>query len=545
MRSFSYFDAAGLHPDWDADKLYRVLKSTKAAVIACTSVDMAPRLAPALQRLSAEGKSWVRHLLVLDPHLLGSPEAAAAAATATLDSARPALAEAGVSVWAPQPAIPPERAAAGREESGTIPAAALLELASRVVEACADTVPWAREHWAAVAAAGPGDRLFPEPSRAWLAAAADAEEAAQSAATAAAAAEAALRGPEAAAAAAAAPKGLYHPLASAAAVKAAAERSAASAAGVGAAGWLAAAAGGDPEARLDACGLWTVMYATGSSGILKGVPTSRAAWASSNGVGGDGKVAAAVERSVVLSHSALSHGLDRGFCWRAMAIGGAIGVVPDHDHGSLLRAITVFRPGAFCTMPSFWTRLYLDAVEEAAASLRRGLLGLAETTKESASASAAPADASTSPVEQERAAVVEALVADQMRGLTDLLQATAGVPDLRITAASRAGAGAAASSAAGPLSSSSVADGIEFARRPSGLLDNSWLARPAGSLVHALQAAAQVLSAATNQPDGRLVMASGGAPLGWQVLAFMNQVVYNSNFYDVFGASAVTVLQLH
>ncbi len=68
------------------------------------------------------------------------------------------------------------------------------------------------------------------------------------------------------------------------------------------------AVGGDAEAQYDLCGLFTVLFGTGSSGIMKGVPVSRAYWAVVNGSLGHGQVTPGVARDVVVLHNSLAHG---------------------------------------------------------------------------------------------------------------------------------------------------------------------------------------------------------------------------------------------
>ena len=472
-----------MHPEWDADRLRRVLTTTQAAIVVATSVDMLPRLLPPLQALAAAGCP-VRDVMVLDAALMRS---GSDGAIATLSASQPGFEALGIRVWAPAPAVVDDA------DAGTVPASALAQLLARVVAAVEARVPWAPAWRDAALAARPGDRLFPTPSPAWLSTCAAAEEAAQAAAADAATADTGT----------APPRALYHPLAPPAAVTEAASRSAAAAGGTGGAGWLVAREAGDAEAALDVCGLWSVIFATGSSGVLKGVPTSRAGWASGNGVGGDGRTAPGVDNRDVVSHSSLAHGLDRGFCWRALAIGGRIGMAPPaHDHASTLAALTAFRPGTFVSMPSFWTRLYLDGVEEAAEELRQGLLR-----------STAGVAAESPAVATHRHAIAAALVAEQMAGLSALMHDTAGAV---------AGADGAVT---------------ELTRSPTGVLDTAWLARPLGSIAHALQAAGLRIAAAVSQSDGAVCMCSGGAPIGWQALAFLNHVVFPARFYDAYGAT--------
>ena len=50
-----------------------------------------------------------------------------------------------------------------------------------------------------------------------------------------------------------------------------------------------------------------------------------------------------------------------------------------------------------------------------------------------------------------------------------------------------------------------------------GLVDEAWLSRPRGSVAHALQSAAVGLRARLLPPHGCVFMASGGAPISWEV----------------------------
>lgn len=129
--------------------------------------------------------------------------------------------------------------------------------------------------------------------------------------------------------------------------------------------------------------------------------------------------------------------------------------------------------------------------------------------------------------------LARALVAVQMQSVPALLAASAGVRDMRRPELSRA----------------------------VGLVDESWLARPRGSVAHALQATAVALRGRMLAPHGCVFMASGGAPLSWEVQArstmggeaggrrpdpspryrrtqaFFSALVFVGRFYDAFGAT--------
>lgn len=273
-----FLPTVGLHPQWDSEKLSTVLKLTGAAIAVSTSLG-------AVAGLTSAG-GFLRHVVVLDATLFGPGGGAPSPEDAVrIHSATACAAAAGIRLWvAAGAAADPPCSPQARE---TVPEAALERLAAAVAAA----LPGDALSRVPVADADGWAPLFPEPDAAWLAAAAAAEEAAQ--------------------AAHGAP--LFAPLVPPSAVAAAGAQSVTSGGRLGAAGWaLAASRGGCPEARFDLCSLWSIVFATGSSGALKGVPTSRAAWASGAGAGGSGRILDFVEGNDVLSHSALSHGLDRG-----------------------------------------------------------------------------------------------------------------------------------------------------------------------------------------------------------------------------------------
>ena len=286
----------GLHPQWDADKLGTVLRMTSASIVVATALETVAGLAAAAAGAAEQQSRLSLHDIVVLDALLFAPSAADSTA-ARIAAATASAASAGLRLWVASPFLMTAGEAASHTpcDRETVPVDALERLAVAAAAAVGAPLPLAAPLAdSGLAASSTSLSLFPVPDPAWLAAAAAAEEAAQAAAG----------GP------------LYTPLVPPSAVAAAAAQSAAAGGRLGAAGWLVAAAAGDPEARFDVAATWGVMFATGSSGVLKGVPTSRAAWASGAGCGGGGRVLDFVEGNDVLSHSALSHGLDRGMVRR-------------------------------------------------------------------------------------------------------------------------------------------------------------------------------------------------------------------------------------
>ena len=202
-------------------------------------------------------------------------------------------------------------------------------------------------------------RIFIEPTTEWLSCSAAAEESRELAARA-----LPLAGSQGSAAGP-----LYHAIADEKDIKLA--ETAGARTGHGGADWVVAAQQGSAEARFDLACLWSVVFATGSSGKLKATPYTRASWASASGCNSGAKELAKElgDNKTVLSHSAMSHGLDRGFYWKALLLGGRCGMARGHGFEEIREALTTFKPGLFCTMPSFWERLYFETCESVRAKL--------------------------------------------------------------------------------------------------------------------------------------------------------------------------------
>ena len=288
--SGSWIPSVGVQP-WPAEKLKRVLTLTQAETVVCTTIgsleDIVAALDPALNPSHS-----VKNIVLLDPAATQPP------------ALKPCC---GARLWCP-PRIPP----AASEEAGTVSVGAL--------EALADSAG-AKRAWASTAAAGAqessgggsspphqGGALFPKPPTAWL--------------------ESQLR-LEKDADASTGLGDLYWPLCTSKAISGA--RSKFREEGWGAAAWpLVAEKGGEEglEWELDMRATWSLLFATGSSGKLKGVCTSRADWASGNGAHGGPAAelckSANGNKTTVLV-DALSHGLPRGYVWKAILVGGRVG----------------------------------------------------------------------------------------------------------------------------------------------------------------------------------------------------------------------------
>jgi long-subunit acyl-CoA synthetase (AMP-forming) len=465
--SGAFLPTVGLHPTWAAGPQRRVLQLTRARVVVLTSVGALKGLMEALGE--GGGAPTVEHVVLLD----GAARDVAAIIAAE-DSEKRKWPD-GVKVW---------RAAGGAvggepADAGTVPPVALVAL----LEGAVGTLP----------ATAPDLPVFAAPVAEWLAQAA-------------AAAEAPRPGFEG--------KPLFHDIAPPTVVNA--QRGSLNPLTRGAAGWVLAAEGGDAEAWLDLVGVWSVLFSTGSSGILKGMPCSRAGWAASSNAFADGelnKIGGNPVAKVVVSHCALSHGLDRGMCWKALMVGGRIGMVGDGHAGTpeVLRAIAAFRPGLFVTMPCFWSDLYKGALEEARKELRDALLR-----------GGVGAVAAAPPPEPLDNTLLEELLEEQLRVKQSLLLALRGAKRVEDWPKRDAA----------PFLTDASNKNLTF----------SWCARPHGSLAGALTRVAERLRGQLVLPGSETVMGYGGAALSWEAATFFGWLVFGNGFArfrNYYGATEV------
>ena len=105
-------------------------------------------------------------------------------------------------------------------------------------------------------------------------------------------------------------------------------------------------------------GLYAVVYSSGTSGALKGVPVTRRKWLRDSVAGAAVLQGARAEDRAVLSYAPLAHGMDRGCVWAALLAGARIGVAARSDFDALLADLRAVRPVLFTAMPHFWTRLH-------------------------------------------------------------------------------------------------------------------------------------------------------------------------------------------
>jgi hypothetical protein len=308
-----FLPTVGLHPDWPAAHVAGALELTRAPILVLTSAALLPTIAEA-ERAGGGRAHPLEHILLLDPSGGG-----ACAAGAELAARGVALWVAAGGAGAPPPPPPPHAPAA------VLPVEALSRLAAAVLAAAAPGAADAR--WSALLSAAGADgggggatpggsrvlRLFPEPDAAWLRREGEAEAAREARA----AAEPLAGEPPGAP-----PAGpLYFPIAEDVHVEKA--EASGACAGHGGADWVVAARQGSAEAAHDLVALWAVVFATGSSGALKATPYTRASWASAQGCSGGARGLGFDGNNTVVSHAAMSHGLDRGFYWRALLARGA------------------------------------------------------------------------------------------------------------------------------------------------------------------------------------------------------------------------------
>ena len=498
--SGAFLPTVGMHPNWPPASVAAALDLTWAPIVALTSA----ALLPALAEVEAAGRPRpLQHIVLLDP----SWAAGGGAASSGVAAAAAALAARGVRLWPPLPVAPSGGSAGSSSSSGQDPALATVSvraLHALALRALAGAPPSAAHQvrkWQELLEAAGEDgsggttadgasclRLFVEPDAAWLRGAGEAEVARELAARAtplAGSADPLER-----------PGPLYHPIAADADVDMA--RNALARSNQGGAGWVVAAESGDVEAAYDLACLWSVVFATGSSGRLKATPYTRAGWASAQGCNeqpSDKPEALGGEdgNKTVLSHCAMSHGLDRGFFWKALFRKGNVGMARDGSFEATREALMAFKPACFCTMPSFWERLYLETCEEVAGKLA--------------------AQAVVCGFSRDAAA---ALAAEQMRGLPSML--------LEIMGAE-------------------TPSGIPVSKHPRPLLPSrgDWRearTRPAGSLAHFMTSAVLALrDAIKRSPDARVLMLTGGAPPSWEAMAFFHWLVFNSDFKDAYAAT--------
>jgi acyl-CoA synthetase (AMP-forming)/AMP-acid ligase II len=458
--SGNFIPTVGLHPIWDAERLAKVLVLTNAATVVLTHESALAGLVAAL----ALQPTAVRHIVLLDP---ASLSAAGAPASQQLTPE--------VTLWRPSApsataALPTTAADAHSVLPQSLAALAALAGAPTAAapEACAALAP-----------------LFPTPTPAWLAARVAAEQAIDAGTG---------LGP------------LFHPLCSVAVAEGARptrreERSRS------AAGWVLDAEAGDAEAALDMCDAWSVIFSTGSSGKLKGVPTSRANWAAGNGAytGCSPRLDAHAEEGnrTVVSHCALSHGLDRGMVWKALLVGGRVGMAAGSGStADTLQAVAAYKPGLFVTFPDVWRHLYLEACAAAQAEVKAALLGAA------AAAGRAPTSpAALQPLLQEQAAAIVAYLLDargvDAPGRVDSPGGRTGLPD------------------------------------PIPL---HWASRAPGSYGHALFAAGRALRGALVRGAESVGMGTGGEQCSWEVRAFLTFFVLANGFCDNYGATEATAI---
>jgi hypothetical protein len=353
--SGTFLPSVGMHPDWPAANVAGALDLTCAPVLVLTSAALLPTIAEVEAAAAAAGAAGpLQHVLVLDPSVAAPGQVEASPAGAALKAQ-------GIELWV----------AVGSEPGAPTPLTPLSALHGLALRAlggvpltgAAQAAQW-RELLEAAGADGAGGtspsdgtsalRIFIEPTAEWLGSRAAAEEARELAARA-----LPLAGSQSGSAAGP----LYHPIADEKDVKLA--ESAGARTGHGGADWVVAAQQGSAEARFDLACLWSVVFATGSSGKLKATPYTRASWASASGCNSGGKELSAElgDNKTVLSHSAMSHGLDRGFYWKALLLGGSVGMARGHGFEEIREALSTFKPGLFCTMPSFWERLYFETCE--------------------------------------------------------------------------------------------------------------------------------------------------------------------------------------
>jgi len=98
--------------------------------------------------------------------------------------------------------------------------------------------------------------------------------------------------------------------------------------------------------------MFTLIYASGTSGVPKAIMTPKARWKRDASAG-----IWRLEQKVIASYSALAHGMDRGLVWQNLLLGGRTGFVhPDWFFPSI-RAIG---PSLFFAMPHHWNDLFAD-----------------------------------------------------------------------------------------------------------------------------------------------------------------------------------------
>jgi long-subunit acyl-CoA synthetase (AMP-forming) len=490
----SFLPTVGVHPDWPAASVAGALELTRAPILVLTSAAL---LATVAEAERAPGRAHaLEHVVVLDPEA-GEGEVAASVAAV-------ALAARGARVWAAASdegalAARAARLAHAHAPAALLPVEALTRLAARVAGAAAPgavDAQWARLLAAAGAdgydSATPGGSrvvpLFVAPEARWLRRAA-AEEAAREAA--------ARAAPLAGEPPGAPPAGpLYFPLAEDAMVEAA--RASGACLGQGGADWVVAQEQGSVEAAFDIVGLWAVVFATGSSGKLKATPYTRASWASLQGCnsGASELMPNADGNNTVLSHCAMSHGLDRGFYWKALLARGRVGVARGHGFEAIREAMGAFKPVLFCTMPSFWERLYLEARED----VRRAL------EAEGCARGLPPAAAAG--VAAEQLACLPSMLLEQVGGR---------------------------SPAALPVHGSHPTLPL---RSPARKWTDAIATRPAGSLAPVVERVAGALRRELKRdPADTVKFFTGGAPVSWEVLAFFNFLVFDGNFRNAYAAT--------
>lgn len=113
-----------------------------------------------------------------------------------------------------------------------------------------------------------------------------------------------------------------------------------------------------PGAFESGAGLYAVVYSSGTSGALKGVPVTRRKWLRDSAAGAAVLRAARADERAVLSYAPLAHGMDRGCVWAALLAGARIGVAAAAAFDALLADLRAVRPVLLTAMPHFWARLH-------------------------------------------------------------------------------------------------------------------------------------------------------------------------------------------
>ena len=106
---------------------------------------------------------------------------------------------------------------------------------------------------------------------------------------------------------------------------------------------------------------------------MKATPYTRACWASNCGANSGVCDLGDPLNKTVVSHCAMSHGLDRGAYWRAALVQGCVGMSRGEGFEEVYEALRVFQPFQFCTMPCFWEALYKHAQGRMEGLVREGL----------------------------------------------------------------------------------------------------------------------------------------------------------------------------